>query len=577
MIRVGIFFGGPSREREISFAGGKTAFEHLDKQLFLPVPVFVDGFGRFVLLKHEHMYAPDIRAFYPGPGLTSSRLYIESFPGLKGQDLPPETGVLIAPSQFSQHFDFAFLAMHGPDCEDGGIQGLLEWYRIPYSGPGLLGSSIGIDKVLQNQMLSTVTGQEKATELITFDEWAEESRRPAIFERIRKSLGLPVVIKAPHQGSSIGVAIVKDDNPASFIKGVNQCFFVASVSKEFWDSLGEEGKRAWAQSQADLESGVGYPLYVHGKEITHPDDLAGELELLLAGEGAGEQVLVSADFEPIVLCEEFIEGQEFSCGCIQLEDGENVALPPTEVIKVEEVFDFNSKYKPGGTRKRIPVRTSLENNLKIQERIVQAARRLGMGVCVRIDGFLTAGGEVVLHDPNTVPGMSPASLIFKQMAEIGLNITQSLTYLIRQSLRARIRTAKDTVKLNVLLNRLDEEMKAKSRGFRPVKSIAVEATDEEYGKAKKWYSRVSAEGAAEAEVYLKTGEDTFTRLPVQLLFKDFVEDVLSALEAGTDPLIHDTRQKCRDITARYAGDVDFGIRAVPDLHHPEKIPGPELD
>jgi D-alanine-D-alanine ligase len=54
-MKIGIFFGGPAREREISFAGGKTAMENIDKSLFDPVPIFVDGcsmllrFGIFIL------------------------------------------------------------------------------------------------------------------------------------------------------------------------------------------------------------------------------------------------------------------------------------------------------------------------------------------------------------------------------------------------------------------------------------------------------------------------------------------------------------------------------------------------
>lgn len=508
------------------------------------------------------MYASDIRAFFPGnTSGTSNGLYIESFPELKRQPVSPEIGILIEPSHFSEYFDFAFLAMHGPDCEDGGVQGLLEWYRIPYSGPGLLGSSVGIDKVLQNQMLGTVLGQEKKTELIRFSEWKKDGFPAEIFDRIKNTLGLPVVIKAPHQGSSIGVAIVKEDDPEAFAKGVNQCFFIAAVEKDFWGSLDAEGKYKWAGAQANLESGVGYPLFVDGTEVTTPDALISALENGFQG-GDSELLLMSADFEPVVLCEEFIQGQEFSCGCIQLETGEYVALPPTEVIKVEEVFDFNSKYKPGGTRKRIPVNTSLEHNLKIQSYIQKAAQALGMNVCVRIDGFLTPDGDVLLHDPNTVPGMSPASLIFKQMAEIGLNITQSLTYLIRQSINARITTAKDTVRLKKLLDRLDADRAQKEGVEKPVTSILIEATDVAYARAKKWYSAKSAAGEVNAQVYLKNTNNTVVKLPVQLLFKDFVEDVLIAINAGTDPLIKDTRMKCREITKRYAGVVDFDIEIL---------------
>jgi len=51
--------------------------------------------------------------------------------------------------------------MHGPACEDGSIQGLLEWYGVPYSGPSLMGSSIGIDKIAQNDLIRLAVGLDK--------------------------------------------------------------------------------------------------------------------------------------------------------------------------------------------------------------------------------------------------------------------------------------------------------------------------------------------------------------------------------------------------------------------------------
>ncbi|MFM7764736.1 MAG: hypothetical protein ACKO6I_03670, partial [Sphingomonadales bacterium] len=64
-IRVGIFFGGASREREVSFAGGRTVYDNLDKNLFEAVPIFVDSFGNFVILNWEYVYKGSIRDFYP--------------------------------------------------------------------------------------------------------------------------------------------------------------------------------------------------------------------------------------------------------------------------------------------------------------------------------------------------------------------------------------------------------------------------------------------------------------------------------------------------------------------------------
>ena len=64
-MKIGIFFGGQSREREISFAGGRTVYDNLDKSLFEPVPIFIDSVGNFILLDWQYLYKGTIRDFYP--------------------------------------------------------------------------------------------------------------------------------------------------------------------------------------------------------------------------------------------------------------------------------------------------------------------------------------------------------------------------------------------------------------------------------------------------------------------------------------------------------------------------------
>src|SRR3954462_5198444 len=64
-IKIGIIFGGSSREREISFAGGRTVYDNLNKSLFEPVPLFIDSFANMVLLDWKYIYKGSIRDFYP--------------------------------------------------------------------------------------------------------------------------------------------------------------------------------------------------------------------------------------------------------------------------------------------------------------------------------------------------------------------------------------------------------------------------------------------------------------------------------------------------------------------------------
>jgi D-alanine-D-alanine ligase len=62
-------------------------------------------------------------------------------------------GKPLTADRFKDHFDFAFLCLHGPFGEDGKIQGLLEYHGVPYSGSGILPSAIGIDKPVQKKLM----------------------------------------------------------------------------------------------------------------------------------------------------------------------------------------------------------------------------------------------------------------------------------------------------------------------------------------------------------------------------------------------------------------------------------------
>ncbi|MFM9007875.1 MAG: D-alanine--D-alanine ligase, partial [Bacteroidota bacterium] len=133
-IRIGIFFGGTSREREVSFAGGRTVYDNLDKALFEPIPVFVDSFGNFVLLNWEFIYKGSIRDFYPTPdqvplSVNGFQVYAECLGDLDRQEqvrLINKIGSRIELSALCGLIDMAFLCLHGSDGEDGRIQGLLE-------------------------------------------------------------------------------------------------------------------------------------------------------------------------------------------------------------------------------------------------------------------------------------------------------------------------------------------------------------------------------------------------------------------------------------------------------------------
>lgn len=98
------------------------------------------------------------------------------------------------------NYDRAFIVLHGRGGEDGQIQGALEWLNVPYTGTGVQGSAIGMDKVKTKQVWQ---GSELPTapyRIVTKDSDAAD---------IVNALGLPLIIKPVHEGSSIGMSKVE--------------------------------------------------------------------------------------------------------------------------------------------------------------------------------------------------------------------------------------------------------------------------------------------------------------------------------------------------------------------------------
>ena len=273
-MKIGIFFGGPSREREISFAGGRTVYDNLDKSLFEAVPVFVDSRGNFILLDWHYIYKGTIRDFYPPvsalpPATLPVQMYVESLGELTQAEqdrIIAEVGRRVQPHELCKLMDFAFLALHGPGGEDGAIQGLLEWYGIPYSGSGILPSAFGINKIAQKKLLKALDRPTPNFRVITVEEW-DAADPAATLAYLVRELGLPLVFKAPRQGSSIGVSILREVDVAKFTAAVERSLFRKTVTRAEWQPLTEPDKLHWLQQLVDIREGIGLPVLVKNEEL----------------------------------------------------------------------------------------------------------------------------------------------------------------------------------------------------------------------------------------------------------------------------------------------------------------------
>lgn len=545
--------------------GGRTAYEHIDRRYFEPVPIFVDSIGNFIKVEPETLYEPDIRSFYPSRNQNNGfKVYIESLGPLRDTQLYKliyKIGSQIKIEELRDYIDFAFVVMHGPYAEDGNIQGLMEWLNIPYMGPGILGSGVGIDKPVQNKLMELATGQTKKYKTISKDLW-ENADKSKVFSELIQELGFPLVVKAPHQGSSIGVAIVKKRSLEEFSKGMSQCFFETKISKKDWSKLTNRQKKNLMEKMSNLDEGIGFPVVIEDDTIYHPAELLKYLDKYLINKDFA--IISSTNAEDYVLIEEFIIGQEFSVGVIQDDSGKAYALPPAEVYGEIQTFDFKSKYKSSVSKKRIPVETSNHNLEVIHEKILKAFEITGMSVISRIDGFITPEDEVLLHDPNTIPGMSPASFIFKQMAEVGFNITDSITYLIRQSVRERIRSGKNIKSLRDLLKSIDEMILVAKQNPRKKLAILFGENEEEYTFARKAFGQYGGHEEYEPVAICAAKNGGKYRIPLNLMFKPDIMEFGMSIGKPKHPFIQKNIDQVATIRDFYVGNVDFNVFKVSD-------------
>lgn len=571
-MRIGIIFGGQSREREISFAGGRTVYDNLNKDLFEAIPLFVDSLGQLILLDWQYIYKGTIRDFYPPFDSIPStphgfQVYIESLARLSAEqkeEIISKVGRKIEFSQLSEYIDFAFLALHGPYGEDGAIQGILDWYGIPYSGSGKLPSAIGINKSVQKKLMAQAGFPGPAYAFLSKSNWDKTKDVETLFESFKSKVGFPFVVKAPSQGSSIGISIIQSEDINQFKNAINRSFFRQEVTASYWKSLSDETRVRWTVTLTDIRDGIGLPVTVinEHKTLHHPEDVLAYLNEQLIYQGKDSILLESVDNEEEIIIEAFIPGQEFSCIVVQKEDGSPLALPPTGIIKGNNFFDYRSKYLPGMSRKVTPIdlpEAQIEAIRKDCERLFEA---LNFNVYARLDGFITPEGKIFLNDPNTTSGMMPSSFFFHQAAEIGLNPSQFLTYIIRTSLAERVKEGKRSAAFKELLESLDKKIAsdhAAEKSKIPVAVIMGGYSSERHismESGRNIYEKLASSTKYEPIPVFLTGNEDQHRLfilPVNILLKDNADDIRDKVIGfkGYHPVIQRIMNEALDITKKY--------------------------
>lgn len=131
-----------------------------------------------------------------------------------------------------------------------------------------------------------------------------------------------------------------------------------------------------------------------------------------------------------IVVEEYIEGREFSVAVI----GEK-AYPVIEIAPIEGFYDYTNKYKEGAVVETCPAQISKEQTEQMQENALKAAKALKLEAYGRMDFIMKENGEMYCLEANTLPGMTPTSLIPQEARALGMDYPELCEELIRCSLK----------------------------------------------------------------------------------------------------------------------------------------------
>lgn len=197
-INVAVLFGGRSVENEISVVTAIQVIESLDKEKYDIIPIYIAKSGKW----YSGPALLELSRYRDMPSLLKAcrEVYFKSVYGdhnLYADSLFGRTKVLA-------HLDCILPTLHGTNCEDGTLQGVLEVIGIPYVGCNTFASANGMDKIAMKQIL-----RDSGISVVDFcwfsdKEWDESHK--AVIEKVEKQLSYPLIVKPANSGSSVGIS-----------------------------------------------------------------------------------------------------------------------------------------------------------------------------------------------------------------------------------------------------------------------------------------------------------------------------------------------------------------------------------
>ncbi|MCM3694648.1 D-alanine--D-alanine ligase [Neobacillus niacini] len=185
--KIGLLYGGKSAEHKVSLQTALAVIKALDLEKFEIHPIYINVEGQWI--KGQQLHAP-----------------VENVKALEFTN-ENQVATTLAPALFQHNqdsLDVIFPLLHGPNGEDGTVQGLLELLNLPYVGNGVLASAAGMDKVMMKNVFAQAGLAQVNYVAFIRTEW--EKGKESVYTKVEEELGYPCFVKPANLGSSVGIS-----------------------------------------------------------------------------------------------------------------------------------------------------------------------------------------------------------------------------------------------------------------------------------------------------------------------------------------------------------------------------------
>lgn len=334
-LKVGVIYGGMSTEHDVSIISGKSIIDNLNKEKYDVYSTYIDKDGIW-------------------------------YDVIEGKNIKIDNII-----NYLKKLDLIFPVLHGKYGEDGTIQGMLDLFKIPYVGCGLLSSSICMDKVYAKIIFNKIGIKQanymcikkcKDLYVCVNDDFSEDKYNlDDICKVISNELMFPLFIKPSKSGSSVGI------NKANNIE--------------------------------ELKKHIEY----------------------------------ASNYDNKILIEEMIKGREVECAIYG--NNEVYASCLGEVKAGDDFYSYDAKYNNAKSYTIIPAEIDSDLSDKVRECAIRAYKAVdGMGLS-RVDFFIEDDtNDIIINEINTMPGFTDISMYPKLWEASGISYSELLDKLINLSL-----------------------------------------------------------------------------------------------------------------------------------------------